>query len=135
MRLVKDRRDGQSVRRFEANDAGFDEVFGVDLRAERIGQPCCLGRTDPARVKVRGGAVAIQGNDHPFFVTGEDDRSHVAFWQLGHRNKTSRFRIVNADDSPPVVVYGRDAVAPIAREAREGDVPVGRLDVFVLSGC
>ncbi len=41
---------------------------------------------------------------------------------------------MHADDRPPVLVDGGDAVAAVAREPRELNVPVGRLDVFVLSG-
>ena len=62
VRLVEDRRDGQAVGCLEADDLRFDQVFGVDLLAERIGQPRCLGRPDPAGVEVRWGAVAVQAS-------------------------------------------------------------------------
>ena len=135
VRLVEDRRDRQTVGRLEADDLGVDEVVGIDLLAERVGQPRRLGRADLARVEVcresgrRSSVTTIR-----CLVAREDDRSDVAFRQLGHRDKPARLRVVNADDGSAVVVDGRDAIASVAREPGELNVPVGRLDVFVLAG-
>ena len=53
---------------------------------------------------------------------------------LGIGTESPGLRVVDSDDGPAVFVDGGYAVAAVAREPRELNVPIGRLDVFVLSG-
>ena len=129
MRFVEHAGDDHAVERLEADDLRVDEVFRIDLLAQRIGQPRGLAALEIVDVEVRRRAVRIDIHGHQVLARREQHEVDVGVRQFRQRDLFAALRVVQLHDRARVFVDARDAIAALLGKRAAEDVPLRRLDV------